>query len=226
MAEIYFKIVDSNPEEHQILVRFFSDKLPESALVADYKSDGKTPATYRTEYAITLPHPAPKGEALREYVMRHCPTEWFDLKHAVMDPAIDTSLSGVAIGAVIKGRAPEPGLEELRLAKNSQIDDWRAYSNGATFPYGGKHIKCDALSRSDIDGVANHIALFGVFPEGFPGGWKATDKTMLPLPDVDAFREMYAAMTAQGTLNFNYSQELKTVLAAAATAEEIAAITW
>ena len=117
-------------------------------------------------------------------------------------------------------------LAMLRAAKNADIDTWRADANASTFPHQGKHIACDALSRSDIDGVANHIALCGGFPDGFPGGWKATDKTMLPLADVDAFRAMYASMTAQGTENFNHSQILKAQLAVASTPEAIAAIQW
>lgn len=117
-------------------------------------------------------------------------------------------------------------LDILKAAKNDEIDGMRAAANASSFPFGSKQIACDALSRSDIDGVANHIALCGTFPAGFPGGWKATDKNMLPLPDVDAFRAMYAAMTEQGTRNFNHSQELKTQLAAASTPEEVAAIVW
>jgi len=117
-------------------------------------------------------------------------------------------------------------MADMRAEKNGQIDAWRAEANFSTFPHAGKQIACDALSRSDIDGVANHIALFDAFPAGWPGGWKATDKTMLPLVDVDAFRAMYASMTAQGTENFNHSQELKAQLAAASTPEEIAAIQW
>jgi len=121
---------------------------------------------------------------------------------------------------------PVVDLATLKVVKNAEIDHWRAQANASTFPYGGKLIACDALSRSDIDGVANHIALCGGFPDGFPGGWKATDKTMLPLPNVDAFRAMYASMTAQGTENFNHSQDLKAQLAAAGTPEAIAAIQW
>ena len=117
-------------------------------------------------------------------------------------------------------------IELQRDEKRAEIDQQRAAANASTFPHGGKQIACDALSRSDIDGVANHIALFGDFPDGWPGGWKATDKTMLPLADVDAFRAMYASMTAQGTENFNHSQDLKAQLAAASTPEEIAAIAW
>jgi hypothetical protein len=120
----------------------------------------------------------------------------------------------------------EPDIATLKASKNEEINAWRAAANASTFPHAGKHVACDTLSRSDIDGVANNILLFGVFPDGFPGAWKATDNTMIPMPDVDAFRVMYASMTAQGAENFNHAQELKVQLAAASTLEEIAAIQW
>lgn len=120
----------------------------------------------------------------------------------------------------------DPDLAGLQATKNLEINAWRAAANLSTFPHAGKLIACDELSRSDIDGVANHIALFGTFPTGFPGGWKAVDNTVIPLPNVNAFRAMYASMTAQGTENFNHSQSLKAALALATTPEEVAAIEW
>lgn len=221
MNKIFYKIIESDPSDLQITVRFFSDQLTESELMVDA---GRA----RTDYAITLPVPIPTADALHELIMQACPVAWFRAMHAARDPKIDTGMPHIAIGTV-REVAPvvrEPTFAALVLAKNEEIDRWRAQANAATFPHGGKLIACDALSRSDIDGVANHIALFETFPEGFPGGWKATDKTMLPLADVDAFRAMYASMTAQGTENFNHSQDLKAQLAAASTPEEIAAIHW
>lgn len=117
-------------------------------------------------------------------------------------------------------------VDDMKAAKNHEINAWRADANMSTFPHAGKQFACDALSRSDIDGVANHVGLFGEFPAGFPGGWKAIDNSMLELATVDAFRALYASMTAQGTRNFNHSQELKVQLAAASTPEEVAAIRW
>jgi uncharacterized membrane protein len=119
-----------------------------------------------------------------------------------------------------------PDLAALRAAKNDEINAWRATANQTTFPHAGKQIACDALSRSDIDGVANNIALSGGFPAGFPMAWKATDNTFIELADVDAFKDMYTSMTAQGTENFNHAQALKAQLAAASTPEEIEAIEW
>lgn len=136
------------------------------------------------------------------------------------------------IAAVRAGIVP-PTPEELaaqftalKTAKNLQINDWRGTANKTHFPHGGKLIACDDLSRGDIDAVANSIALTGAFPAGFPGAWKATDNTYVMLPDVDAFKTMHAAMTAQGTANFMHAQALKTALAAATTEAQVNAIVW
>lgn len=225
---IKFRIVDVNHAERQITVRFFSDLLPESELVAEYAADGRTPIAYRTDYAITVPIPAPEGPALAAFIMQYCPVEWFNLRHAVLDPATPTPMPIVAVGQVVDGTPPPaaPKLTELKAAKNDEINAWRASANLSTFPFAGKLFSCDTLSRSDIDAVANHIGLFGTFPEGFPGGWKAVDNSILPLPNVDSFRALFSGMAAQGTENFNYSQQLKQQLESAKTAEAVAAIQW
>lgn len=135
----------------------------------------------------------------------------------------------VAIGDLYDGtNFSRPGIDlaALKTAKNQQINAWRMAANLSTFPYAGKLIACDDLSRSDIDAVAGSISLTGAFPPGFPGGWKATDNTIIPLPDIATFKAMYSAMTAQGTANFARSQALKTALAAATTQADIDAITW
>lgn len=121
---------------------------------------------------------------------------------------------------------PALDLGPTKVAKNLKINSWREQANFTTFPYSGKLIACDPLSRSDIDAVAGHIALFGTFPSGFPGAWKYTDNSYLVLADIDAFKAMYTAMTTQGTANFNYSQTLKAALAAATTLEQIETIVW
>lgn len=115
---------------------------------------------------------------------------------------------------------------EAKAAKSLQINIWRAEANQTYFTHQGKRIACDALSRSDIDAVAGNISLTGTFPIGFPGAWKAMDNTYIILPNVAAFKDMYASMTLQGTINFGQSQDLKTALAAATTLEQINNITW
>ncbi len=117
-------------------------------------------------------------------------------------------------------------LAQAKVEKNTQINLWRAAANQTTFPHNGKLIACDQLSRSDIDAVANHVSLFGTFPAGFPGAWKATDNSYVMLPNTDAFKAMYTSMTTQGTTNFNHSQDLKGGLAAATTLAQVQAISW
>jgi len=135
-----------------------------------------------------------------------------------------------AIAYVVQGDVvslpPAPTLDQLKAAKNDQINLWRAQANQTNFPHAGKVIACDALSRSDIDGVAGSIALNGDFPANFPGAWKAVDNTYVMLPDVAAFKALYASMTAQGTANFANSQARKETLAAALTAQGVADIVW
>lgn len=110
--------------------------------------------------------------------------------------------------------------------KRNQINDWRAQANQTSFTYAGKQIESDALSRSDIDGVAGSISLTGDFPAGFPNAWKALDNTYVAIPTVQAFKDMYSAMTLQGTINFGKAQQLKAALDAATTLAEIDAVVW
>ena len=117
-------------------------------------------------------------------------------------------------------------MANAKAAKNLQINQWRAEANQSTFTYQGKKIACDALSRSDIDAVAGSVSMNNAFPVGFPNAWKATDNTLIMIPDIATFKAMYNAMTQQGTINFGHSQSLKAALAAANTIEEINAITW
>jgi Domain of unknown function (DUF4376) len=121
-------------------------------------------------------------------------------------------------------------LAQAKLSKNADIDKWREQANSTSFVHDNLIIACDPLSRSDIDGTAGHIALFGSFPPNFPGAWKgktaegATGYVMLPT--IEAFKALYSSMTAQGSANFNHSQQLKQSLASATTVTQVNAITW
>lgn len=159
-----------------------------------------------------------------------------EIKNGVVTNIVLGSLPGyidcadsVSIGDLYSnGNFSKPSVDiaALKVAKNLQINAWRMAANLSTFPYSGKLIACDDLSRSDIDAVAGSIALTGAFPPGFPNGWKTTDNTLLSIPDIATFKAMYSAMTTQGTANFTHSQDLKTALAAATTQAEIDVITW
>jgi hypothetical protein len=110
---------------------------------------------------------------------------------------------------LVAAAAPGTTIAEFSAAKNTEINAWRLAANLSTFTHGGKIIACDALSRSDIDGVNGYVALYGSLPPAFPGAWKAVDNSYLPIADVTAWKGFYAAMVAQGAANFAHTQALK-----------------
>lgn len=117
-------------------------------------------------------------------------------------------------------------ISDYKAEKKSQINEWRAQANQSTFPFAGKLVAVDVLSRSDIDGVASYVSLNNALPPNFPNVWKATDNSYIPIPDVATFKSLVAAMVAQGAFNFAKSQELKAQVDAATTIEQVEAIQW
>lgn len=92
---IKYRIVEMNPDEHQIVVRYYSDELPESSLASQVDADGNM-TRCRTDYALTLPVPMPEGVALERMIANACPRQFFEIKAAVLDQNIDTSMSAIA----------------------------------------------------------------------------------------------------------------------------------
>lgn len=159
------------------------------------------------------------GETIEAIVRMYEPVAYWLEQEAeleVVQPGTSGSISPPA----------PPTLEQLKAAKNTQINAARLTANRGTFAHGGKTFACDELSRSDIDGVTSFVTLSGSLPPGWPGGWKAVDNTYLAISTVDEWRQFVASMVAAGNANFAHAQALKAQLAAATTAEEVAAITW
>jgi hypothetical protein len=146
------------------------------------------------------------------------------MTYMTMDNGITRACTQAEVNDIIARGVPN--IPALKATKNTEINLARAAANQTTFPYLGKLIACDPLSRSDIDAVANSIGLTGTFPDGFPMAWKAVDNSYISIPDVSAFKALYAAMVAEGTSNFNKSQQLKATLASAVTEVDIGAIVW
>lgn len=117
-----------------------------------------------------------------------------------------------------------PSLADLKAAKNAAINAARLKANQSHFTFAGKQIAVDALSRSDIDAAHGAWLMAGGPPPGWPGGWKAIENSIIPIPDLPTWGAFYGAMVAQGTANFAHAQALKAQLAAATTAEEVAAV--
>lgn len=117
-------------------------------------------------------------------------------------------------------------LERVRRAHLTTINQARERADSSHFEIGGKRIAVDDASMRRIAAITGHVALFGAYPDGWAGGWRAMDNTMHPLPDVDAWRAFIAAMTAQGVANFARQQALKARIEAATTRTAILAVQW
>lgn len=157
------------------------------------------------------------------------PARCVDAPAPIVPPGKRAKWNGYGFDLEDVPAAPEvhvPTLEELKAAKNIEINAARFSANQGTFTHGGKTFACDLLSRGDIDGVNGEVALTGALPANFPGAWKAVDNTYFMIPDVATWTQFYQSMVATGTANFLHAQQLKAQLAAATTAEDVAAIVW
>ena len=120
----------------------------------------------------------------------------------------------------------EEALAELRADKLAEIDASRMQATRGTFRHQNKDILVDEQGRSDIDGVAIYVALNNTLPNNWPGVWKTIDGDTVPITNIAAFRDLYKSMVDTGTNNFLKAEALKNQVAAATTAEQIAAIRW
>ncbi len=112
---IKYKIIEVHPEEHQIVVRFYSDKMTEQMQAIEVQ-DGKIVRS-RSDFALDLPIPAPTGTDLHNFIMSRCPVHFFDKHEKISDPGVDTSMSMIlpllgqeAVAQVDVPRAPDAPL--------------------------------------------------------------------------------------------------------------------
>jgi hypothetical protein len=88
-----YKIIEVHPQEHSIVVRFYTDLVNEAALAVDVLNG--VIRRCRTDYNINLPVPAPQGEELEAFITKHAPTEWLATQEALLNPNEDTSMSSL-----------------------------------------------------------------------------------------------------------------------------------
>ena len=87
--DIHYKIVEVIPNEHSIIVRYFTDFMTEEMLNSmpdspERREDG-SPMRCRTDYNINLPVPAPAGEDLNKFILERAPLHWFDIHQSIQD---------------------------------------------------------------------------------------------------------------------------------------------
>jgi hypothetical protein len=92
--QIKYKIVEIHEQEHSIVVRYYSDLLPETEL-ATHCDDFGNITRARTDVNIVLEVPPPVGAKLHSFIMKHCPMGLFETKEKVLNPNIDTSMNDI-----------------------------------------------------------------------------------------------------------------------------------
>ena len=107
--EIKFKIIEMYPDQHSMVVRYWTDLFSQDDLATSisYDENGQKviqrredglPARCQTDYNINIWQvPTPESNAIVEIANNAAPYDWFALKHAVADPTINTSLGNVAV---------------------------------------------------------------------------------------------------------------------------------
>jgi hypothetical protein len=93
---LHYKIVEVWPNDHLIVVRYWTDVISEEFLShpGEKKEDG-SPMRCRSDVSITVPIPAPTGQELEELILNQAPLEWLRTLEKVSDPKVDTSMSEI-----------------------------------------------------------------------------------------------------------------------------------
>lgn len=125
---IKFKVLEVNPNEHSIVVRYYTDKLTEELLDVNredkVKREDGSPRRCRTDYNINIPVPAPEGEDLVDYLARNAPTQWLQLQEDILNPNVDTSLKDAfdLVGKEHKAEPVNKPQEVLSLTEKEILD--------------------------------------------------------------------------------------------------------
>lgn len=113
---LHYKIVEVWPQDHLVVVRFWTDALSEDFLASsDIRKEDGTPVRCRSDVSVTLPIPAPEGEELEKLLVSYAPLEWMKLLEKVQAPEIDTSLTQVQY---LLGVAKVKSMEEVEELVN------------------------------------------------------------------------------------------------------------
>jgi len=103
--EVKYKIIDVDPSQHSIVVRYYTDLLSEDSLATSFNSDGSiarrsdgSPQRCQTDYNFNLwqTNPPLTTDDIKKIANDGAPYDWFKLKHDILDPDVDTSLSEVS----------------------------------------------------------------------------------------------------------------------------------
>lgn len=121
---IYYKIVEVWPQDHLIVVRYFTDTITENELASapGTKPDG-TPVRCRTDVSLSIPIPEPTEEELKKIILFNCPVEFFKTQEKLKDPEIDTSMSSYQSQLNVVKTTTLEEIDALRIPPESTPQD-------------------------------------------------------------------------------------------------------
>lgn len=98
---IYYRVLSIDPSEHSMVVRYWTDTMPEYSLASEFNERGSPmltnegfPTRCRTDYNLTVyKTPSPSQEDLHNLIMNSAPTQWFIIQEDIKSNDIDTSLT-------------------------------------------------------------------------------------------------------------------------------------
>lgn len=88
-----YKVIEVWPNDHLIVVRYYTDKLSENELASwsELKEDG-TPVRCRTDVSISVPIPEPTEQELEKIIIANAPINGLKTLEMIKDPLIDTTM--------------------------------------------------------------------------------------------------------------------------------------
>jgi hypothetical protein len=93
---LHYKIVEVWPQDHLVVVRYWTDVLSEEFLASnDVRKEDGTPERCRSDVSVTLPIPAPEGAELEKFLISYAPLDWLKTMEKIQAPEIDTSMDGI-----------------------------------------------------------------------------------------------------------------------------------
>jgi hypothetical protein len=111
---IHYKIIELWPNDHLIVVRYWTDKLTEEMLAADSnRKENGTPVRCRTDISINLSVPPQEGEELDKLIIKYAPLEWLKILESVIDPNVNTDTSHIVSLVEVKKTIDEDTFKKI-----------------------------------------------------------------------------------------------------------------
>lgn len=130
--EVKYRIIDVDPNQHSIIVRYYTDLLTEDSLAISFNTDGSiargsdgSPQRCQTDYHINIWNTETQltAEDIKKIANDSAPYDWFKLKHDILDPNVDTSLTIVSSLINQEFVAQKPTLSLLETNETNETNE-------------------------------------------------------------------------------------------------------